>query len=281
MKALPKPNISAQDAFISCVNHVGNASLKARLLACVPLINQAETEFESKITKGRIHSINKERIVNGNVSADELKKIYSQQMVKKEEPRRELYDKLMSAPKLGICPLCSHRSVETLDHYLPKADFPRLAVTPINLIPSCFTCNKGKLASSPTKPEEETIHPYFDDIENDDWLSARVERVTPPVITFYVDPPENWSVLLGRRVKYHFEAFSLNKLYSIQAAVWIAGINYELESIYKDCGVKGVKEHLCRAFISWYGRDKNAWQTAFYRAVADDDWFCDGGFRIE
>lgn len=280
MKSLNKPTYDSKGTFSTCISIVRDANLRARLIACENLIVQAETEFESKITTGNIHTISKEKIVNGNVSTEDLEKVYTQRMAKKGVPGRAIYDKLISAPKLGICPLCSHRLVETLDHYLPKSDFPRLAVTPINLVPSCSTCNKGKLTSSPNKAEEETLHPYYDNIENDDWLSAKVNRTNPPTISYFVNPPNNWSNLLKERVKYHFEAFELNKLYSTQAAVLVRGLNYRLESIYNSLGADGVEKYLSEEFESRYADDRNSWQTAFYMAISTDNWFCDGGYRI-
>lgn len=280
MKSLNKPTLNAKGTFSTCISIVRDANLKAKLNACEDLIIQAETEFESKITTGNIHTISKEKNVNGNVCAEDLEKVYTLRMVKKGVPGRAIYDKLISAPKLGICPLCSHRSVETLDHYLPKSDFPRLAVTPINLIPSCSTCNKVKLTSSPSKAGEETLHPYYDNIENDDWLSARVNRTTPPTILFFVNPPNEWSHLLKERVEYHFDIFSLNSLYSIQAAVLIRSLNHRLASIYNSSRESGVKKYLTEEYESRYAYEKNSWQTAFYKAVSSDDWFCDGGFKV-
>jgi hypothetical protein len=280
MKVITKPKITAKDAFSTCISKVRDATLKAKLTACEDLISQAETEFESKITKGNIHTISKEQIVNGNVTAKELEKVYTDRMVGKDVPGRTIYNKLISAPKNNICPLCSHGQVSTLDHYLPKSDFPRLAVAPINLIPSCFDCNKYKLTTSPSKPEEETLHPYYDNIEDVQWLHAQVNHTAPPTVSFFVKPPDSWSDLLKARVQEHFRCFSLAELYMTQAAVCISDLNQRLQSIYKLSGAIGVSKYLNEEAISRYACDKNSWRTAFYFAVADDDWFCDGGFRI-
>ncbi len=280
MKVLTKPNITAKDAFSTCISKVRDASLKAKLTACEGLISQAETEFESKITKGDIHTISKEKVVNGNVSTKELEAVYTGRMVGKNAPGRTIYDKLILAPKYDICPLCSHRQVSTLDHYLPKSDFPRLAVTPINLIPSCFDCNKYKLTISPSKPEEETLHPYYDNIENVQWLYAQVNHTTPPTVSFFVKPLDSWSDLLKARVQHHFQSFSLAELYMKEAAVCISDLNQRLQSIHSSSGAIGVSKYLHDEAISRCASDKNSWRTAFYFAVADDDWFCDGGFQI-
>ena len=280
MKVLTKPNITAKDALSSCISKVRVASLKAKLKACEGLISQAETEFESKITKGEIHTISKEKVVNGNVSAKELEAVYTGRMVGKNAPGRTIYDKLILAPKYGICPLCSHRQVSTLDHYLPKSDFPRLAIAPINLIPSCFDCNKYKLTISPSNPEEETLHPYYDNIENVQWLYAQVNHTMPPTVSFFVKPPGSWPDLLKARVQFHFQSFSLAKLYTKEAAVCISDLNQRLQFIHSSCGAIGVSKYLHDEAKSRYASDKNSWRTAFYFAVASDDWFCNGGFQI-
>ena len=280
MKTINKPNLTAKDTFLSCISIVRNAQLKNKLTACENLIIQAETEFDSKISTGNIYTIQSEDIINGNVTAKELESVYTQRMAKKDTPGRVIYDKLFSAPKFGICPYCSHRLVETLDHYLPKTEFPKLVTTPINLIPSCFTCNKGKLNSVPNRPEEETLHPYYDNIENDEWLTATVNQTNPPTVTYFVNPPDYWSDLLKERVKFHFESFSLNALFSIQAAVLIRSINHRLLNIYNSLGANGVKNYLEAESESRYAYDKNSWQTAFYNTTSKDDWFCNRGFNI-
>ncbi|MBC5774328.1 hypothetical protein H8S95_09675 [Pontibacter sp. KCTC 32443] len=280
MKRLDKPADNAEDVFLTCVNIIRKRDLKTRLLACKDLITEAADEFTSKIANGEAHKIKEETIVNGNVTAKELEKVYTYRFARKDTPGRLIYDKLITAPKFGVCPLCSHRLVETLDHYLPKSKFPRLAVVPLNLIPSCTDCNKSKLAISPKDSDEETLHPYYDDIENDIWLVASVEHTSPPVVKYRVEPNPSWPALLGSRVKHHFSSLYLDRLYSTQAAVQLAGIVYRLDKIFKSAGAAGVKLHLEEEALSRFYADKNSWQTAMYKALAEDAWFCNGGFRI-
>ena len=281
MKSIEKPKESAESTFVKCISLVKNRDLKSRLLACKHLIISAEIEFETKIIEGNIHTVLKEETVNTNVTAKELEKVYTYRMAAKGKPGRGIYDKLMAAPVLGICPLCSHRLVETLDHYLPKSDFPRLVVTPINLIPSCFPCNKLKSDISASIPEEESLHPYFDNIESEIWLSAKVNKTTPPSLTFYVEYNKNCSALLNERIQNHFELLLLNKLYSTQAAVKLANLYFRLDSLYKSSGKLGVQKYLKDESDSRFSNNKNSWQTAFFIALHNDAWFCDGGFKME
>lgn len=278
MKAVRKPLFSAIDTFKECVDMVRDEDLKSRLIGCNSLIIDAEMEFNVKITKGKIYTIKKESVVNSNVTSKELEKVYTYRMAKKGSKGRAIYDKIISKPTLGICPLCNHRLVETLDHYLPKSSFPRLTVTPTNLIPSCYPCNKGKLTSIPSNSDEETLHPYFDHVENDDWIFAKVNKTNPVSLTYYPNPPTYWEKLLRDRAIHHFKSFSLDHLYSIQGAVLLISINERLRTIYKKKGAIGVKKYLKEEAKSRLKVDKNSWQSVFYRTLSNDHWFCNGGF---
>lgn len=60
---------------------------------------------------------------------------------------------------LLTCPYCGNIGTpDTIDHYLPKADYPEFSIFSDNLVPSCFHCNNNRK----DKPNiKETMHPYF------------------------------------------------------------------------------------------------------------------------
>ncbi|CAM4360695.1 hypothetical protein EWU23_13360 [Cytophagaceae bacterium 50C-KIRBA] len=279
MRRLPVPIDNPGNVFIDCIDLVRNTNLKARLTEIRNLVIEAADEFEEKVTTGQLHTVIRETLINGNVTSTELQDVY-ERMVRKGTLGRKIYDKLIIASPSGICPLCSHREVTQIDHYLPKAEYPRLSVVPINLVPSCSDCNKSKLTKFPQAPEEETLHPYFDNIENDVWLTATVTQSNPASFQFQVTPPDHWDPLLSDRVRFHFNSLSLNKLYSTQAAVELVQINFRLIKIYAVSGSPGVRQYLLEGAESRSHANLNSWQTAMYKAMTADNWFCDGGFRF-
>lgn len=279
MRRLQTPIDNSGDVFIDCIDVVRNANLKARLTAIRDLVVEAADEFEEKVTTGQLHTVIRETLVNGNVTSAELQDVYDR-MVRKGTLGRKIYDKLIIASPLGICPLCSHREVTQIDHYLPKAEYPRLSVVPINLVPSCSDCNKSKLTKFPQVPEEETLHPYFDNIENDIWLTATIIQSNPASFQFQVIPPDHWEQLISDRVRFHFDSLSLNKLYSTQAAVELVQINFRLINLYAVSGSPGVRQYLLEGAESRSHANLNSWQAAMYKAMTADNWFCDGGFRL-
>jgi hypothetical protein len=280
MRKIDKPTLTAAVVFPICVSTVGNAAFRGRLTACQTLVNDAENEFDNKITKGLIHTILPETLVNGNVTNIDLKKLYTGQMVAKPQGRVYYDQLLMSAPQ-GLCPLCSHGEATTLDHYLPKTKFPRLSTVPINLVPACKDCNTGKLADSPSGPTDETLHPYYDNIENVKWLSADVNKTQPVSLTFRVSVHSTWDALLSARVVSHLDCFNLNILYASQAGRRLSGMKFNLENIFSSPeGAAGVKKYLTAEAASYEHVNLNSWESAMYRSLSEDDWFCAGGFRF-
>lgn len=279
MRRINKPALTAAVVYPDCLTTVGDSGLRGRLEGCQTLINDAETEFEAKITKGQIYTIERETVVNGNVTYMELKNVYTAQMVRKPQGRI-YYDRLLMAAPNGLCPLCAHRDATTLDHYLPKSKYPRLSVVPVNLIPSCKDCNTGKLTDYPTTPEEETLHPYYDDIDNVTWLKARVNRTNPISLTFFVERPPSWDDLLFARVKSHFESFQLKNLYAVQSARRLSGLKKNLHDIFSSgAGANGILIYLQNEGNSNAAISLNSWETSMFKGLENDDWFCNIGFR--
>lgn len=288
MRILSKPTEKGKEVFLKCIDEICNRDLKNRLMNCVSMIESAEAEFDNKVVKQQLHKLvrNKSNKVTKNirtignfVTVNELKKVYTNQFAHINSPGRSIYDKLLLKAKYGKCPLCGHRNVSSLDHHLPKAYYPLLSVVPINLIPCCSDCNYGKLGSFPKTADEETLHPYYDNVENDLWLKATVQHTAPPSLYFFVDAPDSWDTLLIQRTKHHFRAFSLNKLYSIEAANELGNIKDQIEDYYKRDGSFGVKRFLQECQSSRSKLYLNSWQSAMYSALANDEWFCNGGFQ--
>jgi hypothetical protein len=212
-----------------------------------------------------------------DVSKDEMTWLYNKRFVQ-STPARPLYSRLKLSAHNEKCPLCGHRNVTTLDHYMPKAKFPTLAVDPVNLIPSCGDCNKAKQDVVVTEAEKATLHPYFDEVGNDPWLVAEVIPGAPASVKFRVRPPDTWSALLCQRLRHHFRLFGLGSLYRIEAAQELSNVRFALQKLFDSAGVAAVRAHLHEQALSRRSAYLNSWQTATYSAFAESDWFVNGGF---
>lgn len=279
MWKLDQPKPTARYAYATCIARVRDRELRSRLESVKNEIGNAADTYAAAARQVAFHSLNKCDFELSRVSTFEMISIYQNRMAAKKSSGRVIYDEIIMAAPHGRCPLCGHRSVSTLDHYLPKTSFPALAVDPTNLIPSCADCNKLKKADVPTIYSQQTMHPYFDNIENDPWLYADVVEVTPPALRFYVHPPTEWTEDLALRVRRHFKTFHLPVLYASQAAQELNNINYGLLQLFTEGGEREVKRHLEDQSVSRRKAHVNSWQTATYTALSGSHWFCKGGFR--
>ncbi|MCG5496589.1 HNH endonuclease [Ectothiorhodospira variabilis] len=280
MKKLLKPNYAAIDVFQVCIERVRDAELKRRLLSCIHEIETASVEFDEKASIAQLHTIIPKDNVSNAVTVDEMKSVYTSRMAKKLAPGRGYYDRLMSHPEHGRCPLCSQRVVSTLDHHLPKAHFPSLVVSPLNLVPACQDCNKTKSEDIPRCSEQETLHPYYDDVESFVWIKARIIETIPVAIEFYVDPPEECGIVLIERLRNHFNTFKLAPLYSSHAAEELASIEYVSRRVYNDSGSIELKRHLTDIADGKRSVNLNSWQAALYSCLSESDWFCETRFQL-
>lgn len=281
MWPLPVPVQSARDTYLTCISRISSPPLKELLAGLADVVADAEDLYMLTACVQELYTLDAADFTPADPGVrDEMIKVYTDRMGKQGAPGRPVYDALRQAA--SRCPLCGHRDVTTLDHYLPKTVYPLLCVTPANLVPACSECNKAKSATTSTIADDQTLHPYFDDVDQDPWLKAEVVQGAPPAVVFFVDPPQDWTPVLTARVRHHFAAFGLAGLYGVQAAAELREIAYELEGVSAAGGEDAVRAHLQRAAESRIrgGGKANHWRPVAYRALADSSWYCSGGFSF-
>jgi hypothetical protein len=278
MWTIDRPDISALEAFDTCVAGITTAELKQRLQDIRRTVRVGERTFNNAAEASSLYRIASADYV-GAVTAKEMENLYDRHMARSRSRGRAIYDRLMIAAKNDMCPFCGHRTVSTLDHSLPKAVHPAFAVTPINLIPCCKDCNHNKGTQSPATKEDQLLNAYYDDVMADRWLHAEVIEGSPPAARFFVEVPNNWTDGIATRVRNHFNKLHLGKLYASQAGRQLQNMRGALGEIYDAVGVDAVREDLERRFRGCWDVMVNSWEGALYQAAAASDWYCDNGFR--
>lgn len=279
MKKIDKPIFNISEVALSSVDTLRSKDLKAEVVANIKIFQDFEDDFDLKKQTNTLYQIGRNIDVNLNINTDFLKKLYTQKMLDKKNDTRRYYDFIIMSAKSGKCPQCNQRQADTLDHYLAKSDYPILSVSPLNLIPSCATCNKNKLIEFPTSEEDELIHPYYDDFDSINWLECSIVQIKPLLFLFSVKnsifPGKEF---LEQRLINHFESFALNELYKTHSAEEFENITYQIEKLYHKGGFNELKEYLFDCFESRKNSDINSWQTAFYKCLFENDDFCNGLF---
>ncbi|RRW54959.1 HNH endonuclease [Pseudomonas moraviensis] len=280
MKKLRPPAMHAIDTVHACVAGITIPERAQALTEALPTIQRCEAEYLELGPPGQLYRILPSPGVTPVIDAALMSVIYKNHFARQGSPSRALYDRIRMAPEFSLCPLCGQRIVTTVDHYLPQSRFPTLNLTPANLIPACSDCNKRKLATVPARAEDQTLHPYFDDLGNERWLIADIQPSTPPTVSFDIRAARAWDEVLTARVRNHFSVMGLAELYVAQAASELADMSYGLEGIGATAGPVGVRQHLDVQFRSCQARDPNSWKTALYEGLRNSDWFCGEGYGL-
>lgn len=279
MRTLPRPAMGVRAVMCASVGNIQDQNLSQKLLSVVELLVSREGQYEGQGSVGALYQLPTSDSVGGQVTTAEMKWMYETKMARDGQPGRPFYDLIRASAPNGICPTCAQRTVSTLDHYLPKSAYPDFAITPLNLFPSCADCNKIKLTHQANTPGDQTLHPYFDDVEDAIWLVANVIQTVPPAAMFAVAPPHHWPLIKQQRVTTHFNILGLAALYGANAAQELTQIASRLSRIADTAGPDGVREHLQEEAVSRRVPAKNSWQAALYSALAQSEWFWTGGHR--
>ncbi|MFG3542071.1 HNH endonuclease [Streptomyces clavifer] len=208
-----------------------------------------------------------------------LKDAYTTAFVQRAEGRK-LYDAIRAAAVHGSCPLCGLQQVAQVDHHAPKADFPLLALTPLNLVPVCGPCNQGKSSKLATSVTEEAFHPYFEDLGPDRWLHAQIDT-DERVAVFEVRPPAEWDEVKKRRIGHHFESHDLACRYREAAGSVVAKRRRrDAELLEQTKSPAEVRAHIRGDVDSHAAHDPNGYETALLRALAESTWYLGGGMKF-
>lgn len=281
MRKIAAPIHTVADVVRCFDGHFESADLQQRLIDSTQALELAEIDYKAKGLDELWYQIGEADKV-GKLTLAEMKGMYTR-MSRKNGYARHIYDAIKLLSPGGICPLCCQRKISTLDHYLAKGKHAPLAITPWNLVPACKDCNTDTNERRPTAHIEQTLHPYFDEVDDEIWLFATIEQTTPPSATFYVAKPNSWSEGKYQRVLHHFDTFGLGSLYATHAAGEIVIYSHAARRLHSSAAHQVAGAACVKAYFTDLSLDRrygmrNTWQAALCQALADSDWYCAGGF---
>ena len=268
MKNLPTPlsDTNAEEIFEECVYAYRDKTKVATLLKCKDLV-RLDSELYDKVIPGKIEQFQQSSLPD-DVAKIDIIKVYTNKFVAEKSPGRKYYNIIREQAKLNICPICGIRPVKNLDHYLPKAKYPTLSVTPNNLIPSCRDCNMDKRDSASCDSQNIPVHLYFDDIPNEPWLHVTVGDNLE--ILYYISCPKTVDEGVRKRLEKHLEFYDLHELYSSHASSQIADSINMWKKVMFQSGEQALKLSLEDECESAEKNDLNSWKSALYRGLINN-----------
>ncbi len=279
MIPLDQPEVSSHHAYSVCMSTVQDGDKKLRYSKSSSAITPAEKRYIKAACDGLLHLEHQDNYMLPSATVEDMVWLYDKRMAAKKSTGRMIYDQLILSSRDGMCALCGALPAASLDHYLPKAKFPALAVSPVNLVPVCQSCNHSKGSYTAACAADSPVHPYFDNFNDDIWLTCVVDSENGAV-TFEALPPDSWEPERAGRIVRHFENLHLAAMYSSFASQAIQGNRYELDLTFHSAGALAVRDELDRKARSWRTFDLNSWQAALFSALASSDWYCEGGYAL-
>jgi len=226
-----EPNFGVNDVLCEALNYMQkNPSNKGAIILQVHNDNNLLPifcDYEDKYVQygDKLHYLSSSSVLNNvnGIDKDVMKGLYKKFYAKDSKFRKELY-KL--TPR--SCPICDAEwgyASHTLDHILPESKYPQFAVTPLNLVPTCYRCNHSKSTTVGTQENQGVINPYFNYINLSKYLSCNVYVKSSNLVTNIFLKSESLldvTHLQYQRLKFFYEeVYKLNESYSEIARVSI------------------------------------------------------------
>nr|WP_180164566.1 HNH endonuclease [Stenotrophomonas sp. SbOxS2]NYT97653.1 HNH endonuclease [Stenotrophomonas sp. SbOxS2] len=201
------------------------------------------------------------------------------------KPMTELRGNLLKRISVARCPFCGISESSTLDHYLPKEQYPEFSVFPKNLVPSCAFCNtrkRDRILDEGTKVRM-FLHPCYDVIPDTEFLTVRARMEADALILSYrLTRPAGMALRTFRHLRSHFNELDLADRYRRMGLEHLGGQYPALHRAYGSSeNAERVAEKLIEGAVDFEEvSGPNYWLAKLYRALAGNDDFCDGGFEV-
>lgn len=282
MKRLVAPEVSFEEAFEACMEGVGPAAIESRYRDNLPPCAPIEDDYVAKATAGELYLLPRipslqgvDQSVFGDLRKSHLINLYERYLRPEGKPGRNIYQQIKVSAN-GKCPFCGGIGhVRTLDHFVPKANFPIYSIVPGNLVPCCRDCNSDKLNSYPNEMATQVLHPYFDAQKyfSEQWVFAQVIEESPPVVEFFVQAPEHWEAVDQQRVEAHFQEYGLAEKFGTEAAADLPETIQTRATSLRNFSADEFSSYLLEKSQT-LALPINNWRRVMFLALARSDWFC-------
>lgn len=189
-------------------NKKGDATYKVRLNSYDALVKPTYDSYDNAFAAKQLASL---PITTFHVATAEndLRSMYSYSNGK----IKELKDYVLTdddGRTHNTCLNCTMSEANTMDHFLPKTDYPQFAVHPKNLLPSCSACNSKKSVNWQIGNQTIFINHYLDDIPNIQYLFCEVIKTTKGFkVKFSVDNRNSMNINIFNLVDSHFSKLNI------------------------------------------------------------------------
>lgn len=274
MKQLAPPNLDAKNIF-NTIKDRSKSEKKGILQLWQSYVYERYDEYE-------LNTYNLEDISNSNIIEDIDKKAFTSCYTRNSKGylEGEVVVKIIALQTVQHqqkCPYCGLDKPRTIDHYLPKSEFPEFSIYPPNLIPCCGYCNNKKSDKWITNGKRTYINLYFDDIPKDkQFLFANLDfndRNIIPTIYFTIENKDEIEEEIYELIERHYLNLNLLTEFSHSVEEFFSCILDEIKH-NRELSMSDHKENLIRRYdtnVRKYGL--NYWISSFLKTLIESDEF--------
>ncbi|MBE7646698.1 HNH endonuclease [Tenacibaculum finnmarkense] len=183
---------------------LNKGKIKDNLIKKKLLISSKFVYYKKKFDNNNLFTIS----AHGFIGKDKkhLLSLYSSKRKPIIELKKELTTNELNQ-RINDCPNCTIEKVSSLDHYIPKDEFPEYSVNPLNLIPCCSTCNSKKKENWKGDENLLFLNLYSETIPIVQYLF--VEIISKTEFTFQLKNTQNIDVNLFEIIESHYSKLDL------------------------------------------------------------------------
>ena len=192
---------------------------------------------------------------------------------------RDVAYSILNKMSIRVCPYCNRQYIITLknkkvrpqfDHYYPKSEYPYLALSIFNLVPSCSICNQTKSKLNTYK--EPILYPFDEEFGYDivfitkKWAKASLHRYVCGLTDEFDVDIVNKTGILTNEVNKQVERLHLKELYN-EHKDYIQDI-FKNQCIYTD---RKIKELFMR-FPALFASIDDVKRSIYMTEVSKEKW---------
>lgn len=195
------------EVYKDAVNRKRNISKKNILIGLEDRIEPQFILYSEKFNDKKIYEITS--LGFNNIEKEVLIDLYQYKSSVVKNLKNKILDKQIATIN-ATCQYCTLNSVSSLDHFIPKEDFPEYSVNPLNLFPCCVECNSKKNNLCFDGEEGLFLNLYLDELPNKKYLKAEFDFINDiPLVTFSLRNSENIDGIDFRTIRNHYERLNL------------------------------------------------------------------------
>lgn len=186
---------------------------KSRLVTLKPKMSKRYFEYQRKYLLDTLETITKETFTTQEKA--DLENCYSSSTASFGEIVKQIRTS-QHRDLQGTCQYCGIQKPNTIDHYLPQADFPEFSVLALNLLPCCNDCNTKKNNYWLDNGFRGIINFYIDNLPQIQFLFCDITFDTTseiPNISYRLDIPTTINPRLRTIITNHFTRLDLCNKY--------------------------------------------------------------------